>query len=69
MNSQNSKTELAEREVTVRIVAERDEVRVIRSGLAGPDELAIFDDDDRGGDPYNSTGQHVVIKMKSTPQD
>jgi len=52
----------------VRIVATRENVRVTRSGLAGPEALALVDDD-RGRDPYNSTGQHVIIKMKLAPQD
>ena len=46
----------------------RDPVRVIRSGLAGPAVLALSDDN-RGGDPYNSTGQHVIIKTKMASQD
>jgi len=69
VNSNNAKTESPDRKVAIRIVAERDDVRVIRSRLVGPDELAISEDDERGGDPYNSTGQHVVIKMKSISQD
>lgn len=52
----------------VRIVAARGSVRVIRSDLIGPEALALSDDN-RGGDPYNSTGQHVIIKMKSASQD
>ena len=53
----------------VHIVAARENVRVIQSSLIGPEALALSEDDDRGGDPYNNTGQHVIIKMKSESQD
>jgi hypothetical protein len=69
MNSRNTKTELAVRNEFVRIVADRDDVRVIRSDLMGVAALSISDDDDKGNDPYNNTGQHVVIRLKSDSQD
>lgn len=46
-----------------------DEVRVIKANLHEPFDLAISEDDDAGSDPYNSTGQHVIIKSKLQLQD
>ncbi|MDJ0904880.1 MAG: hypothetical protein QNI96_02570 [Woeseiaceae bacterium] len=34
----------------------------------GP-ELSVVDDDDVGGDPYNTTGRHVIIKSKLNLED
>jgi len=69
MNSHNTKTESVVRNEVVRIVADRDDVRVIRSNLMGIAALSISEDDDKGNDPYNNTGQHVVIRLKLDSQD
>lgn len=69
MNSRNTNRQPDEKVEAVRIVAEKGDVRVIRSGLVGPQTLAISDDNDRGKDPYNSTGQHVILKTKSVSKD
>ena len=42
----------------------REEAAVISSSLMVDAELAIADDNDSGCDPYNSTGQHVVMRPK-----
>ncbi|HSD69790.1 MAG TPA: hypothetical protein VLB07_09555 [Woeseiaceae bacterium] len=39
-----------------------DNVRITRSKLVF-DELSIVDDD-RGSDPYNSTGAHCILKAR-----
>jgi hypothetical protein len=41
----------------------RSNVKVLQSKFVFGDELSIADDD-RGGDPYNSTGAHCIIKAK-----
>ena len=41
-----------------------DSVRVLDSRLGEIDELAIDEDFDLGGDPYNSTGQHVILELQ-----
>ena len=41
----------------------RSNVKVVQSKFVFGDELSIADDD-RGGDPYNSTGAHCIIKPK-----
>jgi rRNA processing protein Krr1/Pno1 len=68
VNSRITNKQSDEQGDPVRIVAARENVRVIRSDLIGPEALALSDDN-QGGDPYNSTGQHVIIKMKSASQD
>lgn len=69
MNSHKTKAESVVRNEAVRIVADKDDVRVIKSNLKGVAELSISEDDDAGGDPYNSTGQHVIIKLELDSQD
>ena len=69
MNSHNPKTESVIRSESVRITDDREEVRVIKSGLHEATELSISEDDDIGSDPYNSTGQHVIIRSKIDLQD
>ena len=69
MNSHNAKPESVAKNVSVQIAAEPEESRVIASNLIEASELAITEDDDTGSDPYNSTGQHVIIKPKLIPED
>lgn len=37
------------------------DARVLRSTIRELDGLALADEPDIGGDPYNNTGQHCVI--------
>ena len=69
MNSHNTKTESVVKNVSVQITTEPEEPRVIALNLIEATELAITEDDDTGSDPYNSTGQHVIIKSKLIPED
>ena len=46
-----------------RIGAQID-ARIVQSKLVSGGELSIADDD-RGGDPYNSTGAYCIIKPKT----
>ena len=69
MNSHNAKTESVVKNVSVQITAEPEGPRVIASNLVESADLAISEDDDRGSDPYNSTGQHVIIKSKLISED
>ena len=61
MNSHNTKTEKVVKNESVGTGT--DSVRVLRMDLIDTDDLAIADEN-VGGDPYNSTGQHVIIKSK-----
>ena len=63
MNSHNTKMTSGLKTESVQIVPERADPRIIKSNLKGADELSISQDTDEGSDPYNSTGQHVVIKL------
>ncbi len=40
-------------------------VQVVGSELGDIDELAIDENFTAGGDPYNTTGKHVIIKMET----
>jgi hypothetical protein len=58
------KTEVA-RKAPIRVQSGLwDNVRVLDSKLGEIDELAVDEDFDLGGDPYNSTGQHVILELK-----
>ena len=69
MNPHNTKTESVIRNESVRSGSERDAIRVTKSRLIGAVDLSISEDCDPGGDPYNSTGQHVIVKPKIDLQD
>lgn len=42
----------------------RDHVQILHSELSEIDELSIDEDFDMGGDPYNSTGSHVILQQQ-----
>lgn len=64
MNSHNAKTNTQAKIERVRIETDHDDVRVVKSSLQDAAELSISDDPEIGGDPYNSTGQHVTLRIK-----
>ena len=65
MNSHNSKSQTDESNEPVRIETDHKDVRILRSKIVDAPELSIEDDRDNGGDPYNTTGQHVVLELKN----
>ena len=69
MNSHNTKTESAGGKEPVRTETDQDEPRVLKTTLVDLSELTIVENYDIGGDPYNSTGQHVIIKSKIPTED
>jgi len=69
MNSHNSKTEPVRAKESASNVLEKEEVRVMTARLVEAADLAISEADDQGSDPYNSTGQHVIIASKIDLQD
>lgn len=69
MNSHNAKTDSQAKLESVRIETDHDDVRVVKTKLKDAAELSISDDQDDGGDPYNSTGQHVILKIKRGSPD
>ena len=38
-------------------------VRVFDAEVSDAEELSLEDDFECGGDPYNSTGQHVILEL------
>lgn len=62
MNSHNTKTENAVSNEKIRVDTDRESVRVLRSTLVESVGLAVAEDYETGGDPYNSAGRHVIIK-------
>lgn len=69
MDSHNTKTAGFVTDEAVRIDAKQESVRVLQLDLIEACDLAIADDMNTGGDPYNSTGQHVIIKAKTNLED
>ena len=64
MNSHNSKTEKLGGNEPVHTETDQEEPHVLKSTLVDVNKLSIVENYDIGGDPYNSTGQHVIIKSK-----
>ena len=64
MISHNAKIDEVVSKESVRIETDSTDVRVLRSRLVEENALSIADDYDNGGDPYNSTGQHVIVKLE-----
>ena len=62
MNSHNAKLLTAARNAPVKVDTDLHDVQVLRSSIQDVDGLAIAEDYDNGGDPYNCTGQHCIIK-------
>ena len=69
MASHNSKADTQVKIAASRIEADLEEVRVVRLNLQEAEELSISNDLDSGSDPYNSTGQHVILKVNRDLSD
>jgi hypothetical protein len=69
VDSHNSKTEKVATNEVVNIDAGLESVRVLQLDLLEASDLAIADDFNTGSDPYNSTGQHVIIKSRMDLED
>ena len=65
MNSHNIESDLVTGKKPADSVADEDEMRIIKTSLFEATDLAISEEDDQGSDPYNSTGQHVIIAPKT----
>ena len=46
------------------IHSRRSEIDILNAKIQTSESLSLDEDYSIGGDPYNSTGQHVVIKQK-----
>ena len=69
MDSHNTETEKVVSEESVDVEAEESGVHVLNWDRVNPEDLSIADDPNLGGDPYNSTGQHVIIKPRSNLEE
>jgi len=69
VDSHNTKSDKVVTIEVVRSEADQDNVRVLQLDLIEANDLTIADDLDTGGDPYNSTGQHVIIEPKINLED
>ena len=69
MDSHNTKTDKVVTNEVVRSEAGQEDLRVLQMDLIEVNDLAIADDLNTGGDPYNSTGQHVIIKARINLED
>lgn len=69
MNSHNTKTSFVFHKTPATGLAEKRGAEVLSSSLIGDSELAIAGDVDNGCDPYNTTGQHVVLPKKFPRRD
>ena len=68
MNSHNPKPEISFYRTPALDKEDIEEAKVISTRLSNDANLSIEDDPDSGGDPYNTTGQHVVLKQKQLPK-
>ena len=65
MNVQKSRKATVARKAPVQAEIDlRKNAQVIDSDVNNADELAVDDDFDSGGDPYNTTGSHVILQLK-----
>jgi hypothetical protein len=69
MNSHNTRPDFVHYKTPVRDDSAVEEARVISTKLIKDVNLTIEHDVDDGCDPYNSTGQHVVLKQRKLPKD
>lgn len=65
MNVQKSRKAAVARKAPVQVETDlRKNAQVIDSDVNTADELAVDNDFDSGGDPYNTTGSHVILQLK-----
>ena len=69
MISHRMKTSKVVSNELVRVEADHKDLGGLKSELVDVNELSIMDDYDAGGDPYNTTGQHLVVKSRINIED
>ncbi len=65
MNSHNTRATATYHKTPITTNRNTVESKIVSSSLTHQTELALDDDYDLGTDPYNATGQHVVLKKES----
>jgi len=69
MNSHNTKPAYSYSKTPVTDASAVKEAKVISAKLNSDANLTIEADIDDGCDPYNTTGQHVILKVKKLPKE
>lgn len=69
MNSHNAKTSFVFHKTPATTLADKQDAEVVSSSLIGEKDLAIASDANNGCDPYNTTGQHVILPKKLPMRD
>jgi hypothetical protein len=69
MNSHNTKPAFDYHKTPVLTEEVKLETKTASRNLAKEAELSIADDVDASCDPYNSTGQHVILQAKLRRKD
>ena len=70
MDAQKTRKPEVARKVPMKVQSELwDNVRVLDSELGEIDKLAIDESFTAGGDPYNSTGKHVIVKLDENAEE
>ena len=64
MNSHNTKSSFVFHKTPATTEADKEDAEVVSTTLTSNTGLSIADDADAGSDPYNNTGQHVVLEAK-----
>jgi hypothetical protein len=64
MDTQKTRQAEVARKAPVQVEIDLGNVQMRHSELKEVDELAVDEDFTAGGDPYNSTGKHVIIKQQ-----
>ncbi len=65
MNSHNTKATATYHKTPIITDQSIVESKIVSSSLTQQTELALDDDYDLGSDPYNATGQHVVLRKET----
>lgn len=69
MNSHNARPAFSFHKTPVADDTAVEEAKVISTKLTTDANLTIDEDVEQGCDPYNATGQHVVLKQKPLKRD
>ena len=68
MNSHNAKAAFTSHKTPVADDSALKDARIISSKLTSETNLSIDDDLEQGCDPYNTTGQHIIVQQKKLPK-
>ncbi|MDA0994653.1 MAG: hypothetical protein O3A13_13620 [Proteobacteria bacterium] len=69
MNSHNAKPDFSFHKTPVVGKDYVEEAKIVGLRLRNDVDLSIADEQDSGCDPYNATGQHVILKQRKFSKD